>query len=238
SLRLIERAQAVPGALSAAMASTYPLNPFGLANGGFNLNFQIEGRPLNPNEPTPQVDYRVASPDYFQTIRLPLLKGRLFTEADDAQTQQVAVINQTLARHRWGDEDPLGKRISFEEGRNWVTIIGVVGDVRQYGLNREPTDELYRPLRQTNGAGHLLVRTTVAPAVMIQRLRQAVYAVDPENAIDQAQTLESVRDESIASPRLTTALLGMFAALAGVITGRGSAGGGGLGLRRAAQRDA
>jgi putative ABC transport system permease protein len=224
SLRLIERARAVPGVLSAAMASTYPLNPLGLANGGFNVNFQIEGRPPNPNEPTPQVDYRVASADYFQTIRLPLLKGRLFTEADDTQTQQVAVINQTLARHRWGAEDPVGKRISFDQGRNWVTIVGVVGDVRQYGLNREPTDELYRPVRQTGGAGNLLVRTTVAPSVMMAQLRQAVYAVDPENAIDQAQTLENVRNESIASPRLTAALLGMFAALAVFITAAGIAG--------------
>src|SRR5262249_5287195 len=152
SLRLIERARAAPGALSAAVASTYPLNPLGLATGAFNVNFQIEGRPLNPNEPAPQVDYRVASADYFQTIRLPLLKGRLFTEADDAQARQVAVINRTLARHRWGDEDPLGKRVSFDEGKNWVTIIGVVGDVRQYGLNQEPTDELYPPLPQTHGA--------------------------------------------------------------------------------------
>jgi putative ABC transport system permease protein len=224
SMRLIERARALPGVLSAAMASTYPLNPLGLANGGFNRNFQIEGRPPNPNEPEPQVDFRVASADYFQTIRLPLLKGRLFTEADDAQTRQVAVINRTMARHRWGDEDPVGKRVSFDQGRNWVTIVGVVGDVRQYGLNREPTDELYRPVRQTGGAGNLLVRTTVAPSVMMAQLRQAVYAVDPENAIDQAQTLENVRNESIASPRLTAALLGMFAALALFITAAGIAG--------------
>jgi predicted permease len=224
SLRLIERARAAPGVLSAAMASTYPLNPLGLATGGFNVNFQIEGRPPNTNEPAPQVDYRVASADYFQTIRLPLLKGRLFTEADDAQARQVAVINQTMARHRWGDEDPVGKRISFDQGKNWVTIAGIVGDVRQYGLNREPTDELYRPMRQTGGAGNLLVRTTVAPSVMMAQLRQAVYAVDPENAIDQAQTLENVRDESIASPRLTAALLGMFAALAVFITAAGIAG--------------
>jgi putative ABC transport system permease protein len=224
SLRLIERARVLPGVLSAAIASTYPLNPLGLASGGFNVNFQIEGRPPNPNEPTPQVDYRVASADYFHTIRLPLLKGRLFTEADDAQTRQVAVINQTLARHRWGDEDPVGKRISFDQGKNWVTIVGVVGDVRQYGLNREPTDELYRPIRQTGGADNLIVRTTVAPSVMLAQLRQAVYAVDPENAIDQAQTLEDARNESIASPRLTAALLGMFAALAVFITAAGIAG--------------
>jgi predicted permease len=224
SLRLAERARAVPGVLSAAMASTYPLNPLGLASGGFNVNFQIEGRPPNPNEPTPQVDYRVASADYFQTIRLPLIKGRLFTEADDAQAQQVAVINQTMARHRWGDEEPVGKRISFDQGENWVTIAGVVGDVRQYGLNREPTDGLYRPMRQTGGASYLLARTTVAPSVMMAQLRQEVYAVDPENAIDQAQTLENARNESIASPRLTAALLGMFAALAVFITAAGIAG--------------
>ncbi|MCG3161655.1 MAG: hypothetical protein JMDDDDMK_02852 [Acidobacteria bacterium] len=224
SLRLIERAQAVPGALSTAMASTYPLNPFGLANGPNNVNFQIEGRAPNPNEPTPQVDFRIASADYFRTIRLPLLKGRLFTEADDAQARQVAVINQTLARHRWGNEDPVGQRISFNQGQSWITIVGVVGDVRQYGLNREPADELYRPMRQTSGAGYLLVRTTVTPSVMMAQLRQAVYAVDPENAIDQTQTLENARNESIASPRLTTMLLGLFAALAVFITAAGIAG--------------
>ncbi len=224
SLRLVERVQSLPGVLSAAMASTYPLNPLGLANGPFNVNFQIEGRTPNPNEPTPQVDYRVASTDYFRTIHLPLISGRLFTESDDVQAQQVAVINQTLARHRWGNEDPVGKRISFDQGRNWVTIIGVVGDVRQYGLNREPSDELYRPVRQTSGAGNLVVRTAVTPAVMIQQLRQAVYAVDPENAIDQVQTLETVRSESLASPRLTTVLLGLVAALAVLITAAGIAG--------------
>ncbi len=224
SLRLIERAQSVPGVLSVAMASTYPLNPLGLANGAFNVNFQIEGRAPNPNEPTPQVDYRVASIDYFRTIRLPLLKGRLFTESDDVQAPQVAVINQTLARHRWGNEDPVGKRVSFDQGRNWVTIVGVVGDVRQYGLHQEPTDELYRPLRQTNGAGNLLARTAAAPSVMTPQLRKAVYEIDPENAIDQVQTLEHVRHESIASPRLTTVLLGLFAALALLITAAGIAG--------------
>jgi putative ABC transport system permease protein len=210
--------------LSVAMASTYPLNPFGLANGPNNINFQIEGRPQNPNEPTPQLDYRVASTDYFQTIRLPLLSGRLFTEADETEVQQVAVINQTLARHRWGKEDPVGRRISFDQGKNWVTIVGVVGDVRQYGLNQEPSDELYRPIRQTGGAGNLLVRTAVAPAVMEQQLRQAIYAVDPENAVDQVQTLENVRNESMASPRLTTVLLGLFAGLALLITMAGIAG--------------
>jgi putative ABC transport system permease protein len=224
SLRLIERAQSLPGVLSAAMASTYPLNPLGIANRGGNVNFQIEGRSLDPNEPTPQVDFRVASTDYFQTIRLPLIKGRLFAETDDTKARQVAIINQTLARHRWGNEDPLDKRISFNQGGDWVTIVGVVGDVRQYGLNKEPADELYRPLRQTNGAGYLLVRTALAPSILVSQLRQAVYSVDQDNAIDQVHTLEHVRQESIASPRLTAVLLGLFAALAVLITAAGITG--------------
>ncbi|HEY6399829.1 MAG TPA: ABC transporter permease [Blastocatellia bacterium] len=224
SLRLIERAQAVPGALSAAMASTYPLNPLGQANGASTVNFQIEGRAPNPNEAAPRADYCIASADYFKTIRLPLLKGRLFTEADDEQSPQVAVINQTLARHYWGDEDPVGKRISSVQAENWVTIVGVVGDVRQYGLNREPAGEIYLPLKQTEGVSNLLVRTAVAPAALAPRLRQAVHAVDPENAIDQLQTLENVRDESIAAPSLTATLLGLFAALALLITAAGIAG--------------
>ncbi len=224
TLRLIERAKAEPGVLSAAMASTYPLNPLGIANGPFNRNIQIEGRVQNPNEPAPQIDYRVVSPDYLETIRLPLISGRWFTETDSEKTQPVAVINQTLARHRWGDEDPVGKRVSFDNGENWIAIIGVVGDVRQYGLNREPTDELYRPVRQAGGVINLLARTAVAPTTMVQQLRKAVHEVDPDNAIDQVQTMEAIRSESIASPRLTAALLGLFAALALLITGAGLAG--------------
>lgn len=224
TLRLIERAKAEPGVLSAAMASTYPLNPLGIANGPFNRNIQIEGRVQNPNEPAPQIDSRVVSPDYLETIRLPLISGRWFTEADSENTQPVAVINQTLARHRWGNEDPLGKRVSFNNGENWITIIGVVGDVRQYGLNREPTDELYRPVRQAGGVINLLVRTAVAPANMTQQLRKAVYDVDPDNAIDQVQTLEAIRSESIASPRLTAVLLALFATLALLVTAAGLAG--------------
>ncbi len=224
TLRIVERVQAEPGVLSAAIASTYPLNPLGLANGPFNRNLQIEGRVQAENEPVPQVDYRVVSTDYFQTIRLPLLSGRWFTEADNQQTQPVAVINQALARHRWGNEDPTGGRVSLDNGKSWTTIVGVVGDVRQYGLNREPADELYRPVRQTGGAANLLVRTAVAPATMVRQLRKTVYEVDPDNAIDQVQTLEAVRNESIASPRLTTVLLGLFAALALLITAAGLAG--------------
>ena len=129
-----------------------------------------------------------------------------------------------MARHRWRDEDPLGKRVTFDHGEHWVTIIGIVGDVKQYGLNRDASDELYRPLAQNLFVSSLLVRTSADPMSMARLMREAIYEVDPETAVDNIQTLERVRSESLASPRLTTVLLGMFAALALVITAAGIAG--------------
>jgi putative ABC transport system permease protein len=136
----------------------------------------------------------------------------------------VAILNQTMARHRFNDEDPIGKRVSFDQGRNWITIVGIVGDVKQYGLDRETTDEIYAPLAQNGFAGNLLVRTASDPMSMAQIMREVVYAVDPETAVDNVQTLEKVRTESLTSPRLTAMLLGLFAALALLITVTGISG--------------
>jgi hypothetical protein len=237
-LRLVEQVQTQVGVLSAALASNYPLNPLGLANNNpTNQNIQIEGRVLGANEPLPRVDLRIVSTDYFKTLRLPLLSGRMFAETDTAQAQPIAVINQTLARHRWGNEDPLGKRLSVDQGESWITIVGVVGDVHQYGLNREPTDELYRPIRQTFGASNLLVRTMFSPTMIMPQLRKAIYAVDPDYAIDQVQTLETVRQESMASPRLTTVLLGLFATLGAAHHGGWTGGSNGFVRQPAHARD-
>ena len=222
--RLLDKAQAQSGALSVAIASTFPLNPLGITFGPFNTRFQIEGQPLAAGDPGPEADIRIVSPDYFATIRLPLVKGRTFTEQDKDKAPLVAMINQAMARHRWNDEDPIGKRVTFDQGQNWTTIVGVVGDVKQYGLNREAADELYQPLEQNVGANNLLVRTTSDPMSMAALMREVIHEVDPEIAIDNVQTLERVRSESLASPRLTAVLLGLFAALALVITAAGIAG--------------
>ncbi|HVG17783.1 MAG TPA: ABC transporter permease [Blastocatellia bacterium] len=222
--RVLERVKPQPGVISASLASTYPMNPQGIANGPFNRNFLIEGRPLAEGELAPRADSRVASPEYFQTIQMPLVTGRYFTEADNNEALPVAIINQTMARHRWSDEDPVGKRVSFDRGQTWTTIVGIVGDVKQYGLDREATDEIYTPLAQNNFAGNLLVRTAADPMSMAQVMREAVYAIDPETAVDNVQTLEKVRSESLASPRLTAMLLGLFAGLALLITVAGISG--------------
>lgn len=224
SLRVLEKVKPVPGVISTAMATTYPLNPFGITNGPFNRNFLIEGRSIAESELAPQADYRVISPDYFQTIRMPLVKGRVFTDADQEKTLPVAIINQSLARHRWNNEDPIGRKISFDRGDTWITVVGVIGDSRNYGLDQEAKDEIYRPVAQANGGGFLLLRTAAEPLSLARQIRNAIREIDAETAIDHVRTLEDARNEALASPRLTTILLGLFAAMALAITSAGVGG--------------
>jgi predicted permease len=224
SLKLLEKLQPQPGVITAAMATNYPLNPQGIARGPFQRDFLIEGQLPNDGQAAPQADFRIVSPAYFETLRLPLMAGRSFTEADHIEAPAVAIINQSLARHRWGNENPVGRRISLDRGATWVTVVGVVADSKSYGLEREVADELYRPVAQTSGAVFLLARTRVEPHNLVRQLRSAVYEFDPETAIDHVRTLEEARREALASPRLTATLLNLFAVLALVITAAGIAG--------------
>jgi putative ABC transport system permease protein len=115
--------------------------------------FEIEGHPVANGAPAPKVDVTVVGTDYFKTIRQPLLQGRDFTDHDDATSMQVAVINQTMAKHRWPSEDPVGKRVTFNQGQNWITIAGIVGDASEYGLSRPVSDEIYVPVAQNGFPG-------------------------------------------------------------------------------------
>jgi putative ABC transport system permease protein len=223
-LRILDKARSEPGVLSAALGSTFPMNQLGITSGPFNRGFQIEGHPIPEGELAPQADFRTASTDYFETVRQPLMLGRTFAESDKDEAVPVAIINQATARHRFGDEDPIGRRVTFDRGETWLTIVGVVGDVRQYGLDHEPSDEIYVPLAQSNFGGNLLIRTAVEPMSIAKLIREAIYEVDPDTAVDRVQTLETVRSDAVASPRLTAILLAMFAGLALIITAAGIAG--------------
>ncbi|HMX28245.1 MAG TPA: ABC transporter permease, partial [Blastocatellia bacterium] len=152
------------------------------------------------------------------------ISGRFLSEADGDKAARAVVVNQTLARHRWGNENPVGRRISLDRGETWVTVVGVIGDSKNYGLNQEAVDELYAPVAQTSGGGFLLARTAAEPMGVVRQLRNAVYRIDGETAIDHVRTLEEARSEALASPRLTALLLGLFALLALVITATGLAG--------------
>jgi predicted permease len=215
---LLEKVAVLPGVRSAAVSAAIPLND----TFRFNQDFQIEGRPRAEGQPALQADFRIASEDYFGTIGQPLLAGRGFTERDNAEALQVAIVNQSMARRYWGQESPVGQRISFDGGENWRTIVGVVGDVRHFGLATEAVEEIYRPLRQSPPLSMaLLVRTTTEPMSALRSVREAVRSLDPEQPVAFVQTLEQVRDNSIASPRLTTILLGLLAGLALTVAAAG-----------------
>jgi predicted permease len=224
SLRLLDKLKNEAGVQIAALSNNYPLNPLGITRGPSRNELRIEGRPVAPGELPPQADFRVVTPDYFDTLRLPLVSGRFFNDLDHDPKKPVALINQSLARHRFGNDDPVGRRLSQDRGETWVTVVGIVADVKGYGLQSEAVDEVYRPVAQTFGAGYLLARTKVEPESLVPQLRHAVYQLDPETAIDHVRTLEEARSEALASPRLTATLLNLFATLALVITAAGIAG--------------
>src|SRR5262249_44375162 len=137
----------------------------------------------------------------------------------------VVVVNRSLAHRYWPQRDPVGQRVSADGGETWATIIGVVGDVRQYGLAQEPGAEMYLPFGQSPGYGFtLLIQTVGDPLRLAREARAAVQQADPQTPVSNVRTFERVRSESITAPRLTTALLSLFAFLALAISATGLGG--------------
>jgi putative ABC transport system permease protein len=151
--------------------------------------------------------------------------GRLFIGQDGPKAPSVAIINQSMARRYWPSEDPVGQRVTTDSGATWTTIVGVVGDVRQYGLDAAAVDEMYLPFDQVPiREGALVLRGSADAGTMARLVKDEVLALDPDQPLAGAQPLVEVRVESLAAPRLTATLLGVFAGLALVITAAGLAG--------------
>ena len=209
--QVLQRARELPGVTAASLSLTFPMND----GQPIVQSFQVEGRPVVPNEPLPQAEYRIVSRDYFNTIGVPLVRGRTFNADDRQNGVPVILINQSLARRLWQNSDPIGARLSGDGGRNWATIVGVIGDVRQHGLDREPVDEIYRPFEQSTMLGGTLMLKTGGDATSLARATiTMVRGIDPTVPIDKIQTLDQVRDNSMATRRLTATLLILFAGLA------------------------
>jgi putative ABC transport system permease protein len=222
--RMLDSVNQQPGVVEAAISSTYPLNPAGITRGPNNVTIQLEGRPRDEANTAAQVDPRAVSPAYFHALDIPLLRGRMFTDGDDDKAPRVAIVNDAAARGSWGAEDPIGKRFSFDNGATWITVVGVVGNVKQYGLDKEPSQEIYGPIAQTPFGSFLVVKTNGAPLEAARLMRDVVHKVDAETAIDQVRTLQQALDDSVASPHEMTWLLGVFALLALFITAAGLTG--------------
>jgi putative ABC transport system permease protein len=224
--KLLNRVKSEPGVLSVAISSRYPFEPEMITDGpeSVSFQFQIEGRALESGQAPPVGTFAAVSPGYFKTLGIPLKGGRLLAETDRDKAPYVAVINEAAKRQFWPNEDPIGKRVSGDGGEHWVNIVGVVGDVREFGLDHAPAAEFYASQAQNAQPATLIVRTISEPRSMAQALTRAVHDVDPQTAVTHILTLEQARYESMASPRLTASLLGIFAGLALLIATAGIGG--------------
>ena len=218
---LIDRLQAQPGVISAAVTNAVPLRNTQPGS----LPFQIEGRTDDNPDRRPTADARIVSTDFFRTLGVPLAAGRTFTEGDREESMPVVVINKSMMRY-WGSGSPLDSRISFDGGQRWLTVVGVVGDVKQFGLDRDVVAQVYTPLRQTTvGLGGLaLVRTNGDDGSAARLIRDAAWAIDPNMPVQNVRSLDEIRDRYLATPRLTAVLLTTFAALALLVTMAGVTG--------------
>src|SRR5499426_555078 len=209
----LQRIRALPGVQSAGATSILPLS--GNNSSG---SFQIEGRVTPPGQSSPHGDRWAATTDYFSTMRIPIIRGRFFDDRDTMESQPVAIIDETMARKYWPDEEPLGKRITFQGGPNnpvWREIVGIVGHVKHKGLEGESRVQYYIPHSQTQNAFmSLVVRASVDPASLTGAVRGAISGLDKDLPVFRVKTMEQFVSDSMAQRRFAMTLVGIFAAVA------------------------
>lgn len=216
----VRKVSAVPGVQAAGAASSLPLLQGGPDE---SFHFSIEGRPLRPDQ-QPTAIQTVVTPGYFAALGVPLIRGRLFSEFDTADSPLVVVINQTMARRYWPDEDPVGKRVGVQIFTSYNSklnppasceIVGIVGDTRQWGPEIRPGAEFFQPHTQVPFGGMaFVVRASGDPFQRVNEIKQAIRAVDPKMTFYEVRTLADLRDGFLANRRLSLGLLAGFAALA------------------------
>jgi putative ABC transport system permease protein len=210
----LRRVQQLPGVEAAGYTIALPLS-----GSNTDSSFSIEGRVTGKNEPGPDEELRIISPDYFRVIKTPLLRGRFFSEADNTDAPGVAIINEALAKKYWPNGDPLGKRITFSDTRKpdpkWLTIVGIVRSIRHRALDIDPAPEYYLPLAQRAQTQMILtVRGAQDPRNLTSAIRREIQSIDSDQPIANVRTLETVTADSVAPRRMSMVLLGAFAGIA------------------------
>jgi len=220
---ILESTRSLPGVTAVGLSSLLPMQEASITG-----DYAVEGEP--PPEPGKELlaEYRVASPDFFRTLRVPLLSGREFTE-QDGRGELVIIINQALARRHFAEQSAVGRRLLLF-GQP-ATIVGVVGNVRQAGLDQEPLPELTLPYNHSQASAwffqdgvSLVVKTAVAPESVASALRQAVRSVDSEQPLNDVVALEELIARSVAGRRMNLVLVGGFALVALVLAIAGLSG--------------
>jgi putative ABC transport system permease protein len=218
--KVLQRVENLPGVESASTTSFLPLSGWGT-----NTAFVIEGRPPTTPDEALLSAYTVIAPNYFRTMSIPLLKGRHFTERDARGFPEVAIIDETLARRHWPDDDPIGKRIwlnppdtnnpwGADIGHAWRTIVGVVGSVKEDGISGEVWPQLYLPYLQSPSSLMSLVVRSADPKSLATAVRLEVQGLDQGQPVSYIRTMEQVASESLSRPRSSGLLVGVFAAVA------------------------
>jgi putative ABC transport system permease protein len=206
----IRRVAALPGVQSAAAVSALPMYPVGTS---FALPFTVEGQAPRIDGEEPRADIRAATPGYFETMKMALIKGRFIDDRDQQGAPGTMVINETMARRYFNGADPIGRVVKNAHGR--AEVIGVVGDVKHYGLDAAPRAELFFPAWQQSFQGMaFIVRTASDPTAFIETIRREILAVDAEQPIFDASAMVDVVSRSVFLPRVSMLLLVAFAASA------------------------
>jgi putative ABC transport system permease protein len=213
---LLERTRALPLVQGAAAITDIFLSETPNSTG-----FAIEGVPLPPAAERVEVPVDVVTPDYFQVMGIPLLQGRTFGPQDDSNAPQVVMINSAMARRYWPDGDAIGKRFSYGgdgDDAQWMTIVGVVGDMRRTGFDRAVRYETFLPFSQNQARSlTLVVRTTGTPSAISGSVREVVQSIDRDQPVFAVETMDRTLAGMVAERRFSMVLLGTFAALALVL---------------------
>ena len=214
--QILERLASMPGVRSAGAIGELPLS-----GGSTSDYFTIEGRPAIAQEERPLTECRLVTPRYFESMSIPLLKGRDFTPTDTKQSPNVAIINDAFARRHFGDEDPLGHRVNLQgQLRDPLVIVGVVGNIRGFGLDQAPTPELYYPYLQDplsetlSRAMTLVIRTETNPGAMSETLRTELLSLDKALPVYALKPMTEYVHDSLARRRFNMVLLSVFAGVA------------------------
>jgi putative ABC transport system permease protein len=219
---LLERIEALPGVSTAGAVNLLPMG-----EDRFVISFAVRGRPPAPQGEGEALEVRIATPDYFRTMGIPLRQGRAFTEADRADAPQVVLINETTAQRHFAGEDPIGKYIQLgwrqsEERFAGGEVVGIVADVRQLGPGEDFLPELYLPYAQApESEMSIVVRAAGDPLALAGAIRAEVRALDPNLPVTALRTLDQVLSSAVAQPRFYVLLLGIFAAVALVLAAIG-----------------
>ncbi len=212
-MEILRRVSALPGVDVAAIGGS---NSLPLTQTRNEFAFMIEGRPVD-SQRVPVAEYVSASPEYFRVLQVPLLAGRGFSESDTDTSQQVVLIDQTLRRRYWPDEDPIGNSLKFGNypQARWLTIVGVVGDIKSDGFDAPTAPHIYVPVRQhPDHSSVVYLRSGGNAEALGESIRHEVQSIDPNIPVFSIRTIDEIIARSMAERRFALELLGIFAGIA------------------------